>query len=38
MENNVKIYKTSKKQREATRKYKEVNKEKINAKTAIKKF
>ena len=31
MENNGKIYKTSEKQREATRKYKEANKEKVNA-------
>ncbi len=32
MENNDKIYKTSANQREATRKYKEANKEKVNAK------
>ena len=38
MENNAKIYKTSEKQRESTRKYKEANKEKINTKTAIKKL
>ncbi len=30
-QNNGKIYKTSEKQREATRKYKEANKEKVNA-------
>ena len=32
MENNDKVYKTSEKQREATRKYKEANKDKVNAK------
>ena len=31
MENTGKIYKTSEKQREATRKYKDANKDKINA-------